>query len=79
MSDRKVVINLDPTSGEITKGVNGIGTVIITLADAREHWERLEIKDCNLAFSRLADNEFNLPQTLKFYRDDAEENKHGGQ
>ncbi len=69
MTERKVVIYLDPSSGEITKGVNGVGTVKITLADAREHWERLEIKDCNLAFSRLADNDFNLPQTLKFYRD----------
>ncbi len=66
--DDRVILNMDPTTGHITKQTE-LGQVPIELSVARTHWDKLEVRDCNLAFQRLTYNDFDVAKTLQFYKD----------
>ncbi len=61
----------------VCKGIN----VAITVDEARACWNKVgTIKDCNLAFRRLATEfDFDVTACLKWYRDEAKRERHDPQ
>ncbi len=69
--DDRVILYMDPRTGHITKKTEELGEVPQELSVAKKYWEDGQVKDCNLAFQRLASFDFDMQATLKFYRDNA--------
>ena len=55
--------------GKVTKESDQFGEVSITITEARDLWRAGKVTDCNLAFNRLARNDFDIKATLQEYRD----------
>ena len=79
MCDEKLTIyfcNSGPDVGKIYKEVPNTANEIkpqgfvheeITAEDARREWRSMNIKDCNVAFNRLANYDFNVDAALASY------------
>ena len=54
---------------KISKRTDELGDVPVTLDYAEWAWKSGQVKNCNLTFQRLAENEFDTAATIQFYKD----------
>ena len=67
--DNRVVLHFNPSGknkGKIFKEVFA-GEVEITVNEAKAHWLNMNIKDSNVAFRRLPDNDWDVAKALESY------------